>query len=121
MSFLLNFPLSEKRLHGHLEALCANLSFEHPTGRKAALGCLQQVASKFPQELLDEEADFLFLPLVTRLTGDEDSDCRQLASEVSRFVVEARAGKHHVSFLLLPSGDKRIAPRRLCSSKRQAC
>lgn len=82
VQFLIEYPLAEKRLRRHLESLVANLEFEHPTGRIAALNCFLRVVHRFPYQTLTSHAAYLFFPLVTRLTSDDDHSCRLLASEV---------------------------------------
>jgi len=87
VQFLLTFPMGKKRLRSHLESLCANLSFEHPSGRSAALQCLLRVAQSFPQKTLTAHADFIFLPVVARLASDEDSSCRSLACDLIQAIL----------------------------------
>jgi len=76
LQFLLDYPLGADRLKKHLQFLLTNLSYEHESGRLAALDMLGAVIEKFPGELLTDWAETLFLPLVTRLVNDQSSKCR---------------------------------------------
>ena len=74
--FLLDYPLGEKRLQGHLQFLLTNLNYEHENGREAALYMLETMLKKFPEQLVEAWSEILFLPLVTRLVNDNSSTCR---------------------------------------------
>jgi hypothetical protein len=49
----------EKRLEQHLQFLLANLSYEHASGRQAALDMLGVVLAKFPPELVSRWAEMV--------------------------------------------------------------
>jgi U3 small nucleolar RNA-associated protein 20 len=49
--FLLDYPLSPKRLRQHLNFVLGNLSYEHESGRLAAIDMLSVVVAKFPAEV----------------------------------------------------------------------
>lgn len=49
--FLLDYPLSPKRLKQHLNFVLGNLSYEHESGRLAAIDMLGAVIAKFPAEV----------------------------------------------------------------------
>lgn len=70
LQFLLDYPLGERRLRQHLEFLVRNVGYEHSTGRAAVLDLMSQVVAKFPLPVLEEQAEFFFLPLVTRLVNE---------------------------------------------------
>ncbi|PRW58885.1 small subunit processome component 20-like protein [Chlorella sorokiniana] len=78
LQFLLDYPLGEKRLQEHLQFLLTNLSYEHESGREAALDMLGVVLQKFPEQLVGQWAEMVFLPLVARLVNDPSSKCRQM-------------------------------------------
>lgn len=41
MSFLLNYPLSNRRLKQHVNFFITNLSYEHPEGRQSAINAVK--------------------------------------------------------------------------------
>eukprot|EP00271_Cylindrocystis_brebissonii_P004463 TRINITY_DN1612_c2_g3_i1.p1 TRINITY_DN1612_c2_g3~~TRINITY_DN1612_c2_g3_i1.p1 ORF type:complete len:2175 (-),score=483.44 TRINITY_DN1612_c2_g3_i1:572-6958(-) len=74
--FLLDYPLGPRRLQQHIDFMITNLGYEHASGRMAVLEMLQAMMAKFPQSLLDEQAEALFLPLVARLVSDPSREVR---------------------------------------------
>ena len=68
--------MGEKRFQQHMHKLMANLSYEHESGRLAAVDMLSVLSTKLPQELLATYAPLFFLPLVNRLVNDPSTTCR---------------------------------------------
>eukprot|EP00898_Chlorokybus_atmophyticus_P007671 jgi/Chlat1/7905/Chrsp67S07348 len=99
LQFLLDYPLGPRRLQHHLEFIVTNLMYEHSTGREAALEMLHLLVSKFPQVLLDEQAEFFFLPLVSRLVNDENATCRAMLATVMRLLMNRVSPNHRQQFL----------------------
>ncbi|TDH68660.1 hypothetical protein CCR75_007476 [Bremia lactucae] len=79
LTFLLEYPLGNKRLSHHLKFLVDNLSYGYATGRSAVLEALRSLLLKLPQDLVNARSQYFFLPLVLRLANDEASECRDLA------------------------------------------
>lgn len=52
----------EKRLQEHLQFLLTNLSYEHESGREAALDMLTVVLQKFPEQLVSQWAEMVRCP-----------------------------------------------------------
>ena len=50
VQFLLDYPLGERRLQQHLEALAANLEYQHASGRLSAMNCLRDVRLEISAE-----------------------------------------------------------------------
>jgi len=50
-TFLITYPLGEKRLTRHLEWIVANLEYPHPSGRLSILELIISVITKFPSEV----------------------------------------------------------------------
>ena len=92
VQFLLDYPLGERRLQQHLEALAANLEYQHASGRLSAMNCLRDVVSRFPAEAVEAQATFLFVPMVARLGADEDANCRRAAGEALTTLLKRVAG-----------------------------
>ena len=45
LQFILDYPLGTKRLQHHLQFLITNLSFEHESGRQAAVDTIKVIPS----------------------------------------------------------------------------
>jgi U3 small nucleolar RNA-associated protein 20 len=80
--FLLEYPLSDKRVDQSLQYLLKNMSFEYEGGRRAVLGCLQSVVEKFPPDVLSARAQLFFLRLSLQVVQDESAFCRAAAAKV---------------------------------------
>jgi len=82
VTFFVHYPLTTKRLRQHLDLLVANLDFEVESGRQSGLMMLRAILDKFPTEVLDEVASFLFFSLVQRLVNEDSGECRALVADV---------------------------------------
>jgi len=87
LQFLLDYPLGAKRLQQHLDFLVANLSYEHTSGREAVLEMLHVIILKFPSNVVDEQTETFFLPLVTRLVNDSDNQVRDMVGTVLKVLI----------------------------------
>ena len=110
--FLLDYPLSPQRLQSHVQFLLTNTSYEHESGRESALHMLSTILLKFPEEVINNWAEMLFLPLVVRLVNDPSSKCRELCSQciaqlLSRLLLDRRdlVWKYCIQWL---NGDGRL-------------
>lgn len=74
--FLLDYPLGPRRLAGHVQFLLTNLSYEHESGRLAAMDMLATLIAKAPREFVEEWGVAMALPLVTAMASDETSGGR---------------------------------------------
>jgi U3 small nucleolar RNA-associated protein 20 len=109
-TFLLEYPLGNKRLSRHLKFLIDNLSYGHATGRSAVLEALRSLLSKLPQDLVNARSQFFFLPLVLRLANDEASECRDLARAALSTLVRRLGNKElNESILLVATWWKQAA------------
>ncbi|CAM6068321.1 unnamed protein product [Sphagnum tenellum] len=99
LQFLLDYPLGPKRLQHHLDFLITNLGYEHASGREAALEMLHTVIMKFPETVVEEQAETLFLPLVTRLVNDSASHVRAMVGTVLK-VLMGRVGSRSIQRML---------------------
>ncbi|KAL4099384.1 hypothetical protein PRIC1_007190 [Phytophthora ramorum] len=100
-TFLLEYPLGNKRLSRHLKFLVDNLSYGHATGRAAVLEALRSLLTKLPQDLVNARSQFFFLPLVLRLANDEASECRDLARAALSTLVRRLGNKELNESILL--------------------
>ncbi|XP_022846936.1 small subunit processome component 20 homolog isoform X2 [Olea europaea var. sylvestris] len=88
LQFLLDYPLSEKRLQQHLDCLLnVRYDYEHSTGREAVLEMLHAIITKFPRITLDEQSDAVFMNLVVCLANDQDNKVRSMAAAAIKCLI----------------------------------
>ncbi|KAF9622576.1 hypothetical protein IFM89_032475 [Coptis chinensis] len=87
LRFLLDYPMSHKRLQQHLDFLLSNLRYEHSTGREAVLEMLHAIIIKFPRSTLDEQAQTFFLNLVVCLANDQDNKVRSMVGAAIKLLI----------------------------------
>lgn len=77
--------------------------YEHASGREAVLEMLHTIIMKFPDTVLEEHAEALFLPLVVRLVNDQANHIRAMVGTVLKVLmnrVSARALQRLLDFSL---------------------
>eukprot|EP00934_Nitzschia_sp_Nitz4_P007735 Nitzschia sp. Nitz4//scaffold189_size62959//48159//57102//NITZ4_006317-RA/size62959-snap-gene-0.12-mRNA-1//-1//CDS//3329539923//7725//frame0 len=74
--YLLDYPMGEDRFQQHLKQAVANISYEFQAGRISALQMLTALMERFPEEVLDNNAQLIFLPLVVQLVNENAKECR---------------------------------------------
>eukprot|EP00803_Ostreobium_quekettii_P010225 evm.model.scf_622.2 EVM.evm.TU.scf_622.2 scf_622:22710-43215(-) len=84
LQFLLDYPMANLRLTQHVRFMLSNLGYEYEAGRLEVLSLLNAVVRKFPQEVLEAQAELFFLPLVTRLVNESSPACRSSVGDVVR-------------------------------------
>ncbi|CAM9794656.1 unnamed protein product, partial [Ectocarpus sp. 12 AP-2014] len=84
LTFLLHYPLGEKRLQFHLNQIISGVSYEHAEGRLAALNLCSQLLRRLPEPNLDQLSSVFYLALVVRLVSDQAAECRAAASTAVR-------------------------------------
>lgn len=95
LQFLLDYPLGEKRLQQHLEFLLNNMQgYEHESGRLSALEFMGTLIAKFPLPVVEERADLLLLPLVTRMAADQAKSCRAAAMDCIKALLRRVPSQH---------------------------
>ncbi|KAJ8770561.1 hypothetical protein K2173_018052 [Erythroxylum novogranatense] len=99
IQFLLDYHLSGNYLQQLLDFLLSNLSYEHPTGRKAVLETLKDIITKFPKSFLDKHALPLFMNLVICLVNDNDNEIRSMAAKAIKLLT-GRASPHLLDTIL---------------------
>lgn len=88
VSFLINYPLGDKKLVTVLQQIIVNCSYEFEDGRLACLDLLALLAKVLPLPLLEDNCQLLFFPLTLRLINETSSKCRQKASYVLSLIVQ---------------------------------
>jgi U3 small nucleolar RNA-associated protein 20 len=72
ISFLLEYPLEEKRVEQHIYFLIKNLSYFREEGRYQILEIISLLIPQFPTEILDNFAFLLFLSLILRTVNEKN-------------------------------------------------
>lgn len=83
VSFMMNFPVGNKRLLAHLKQLVTNCSYEYETGRQSAMSVLQTIVKLFPLPVLQDVSTMIFFPMVQACVSDASAACRELAADVT--------------------------------------
>mmetsp|Transcript_111635 Transcript_111635/g.218818 ORF Transcript_111635/g.218818 Transcript_111635/m.218818 type:complete len:1033 (+) Transcript_111635:1-3099(+) len=82
VTFLVSYPLGEKRVASQLKQLINNCEFEFEEGRGAALRALVMLIKALPAPVLEDYAQMLFLPATLRVVNDKAAQCREQAAAV---------------------------------------
>eukprot|EP00731_Ephydatia_muelleri_P001007 Em0001g1007a len=117
MQFLLDYPLG-KKLQTYLELYIKNLGYAEQSGRESVLEFLVIVFKKFPEKVLNRDASFFFVPLVSQLVNDESSTCRQMIAEAIKTLlqkVDTVRRSEMVSLIQLWFGHDKLLHKRLAA------
>jgi U3 small nucleolar RNA-associated protein 20 len=57
-----------------------NIKYEHRDGRRSAIRMVSSLVDRLPLELVDNNIQLIFLPLVLQLVNDDAEDCRKAVS-----------------------------------------
>jgi U3 small nucleolar RNA-associated protein 20 len=93
--FLMEYPQAKNRFKKQLEFLLKNLRYDHVEGRQSVMEALNLVLTKVGDNILQDELDLLFLPLVHSMANDDSSDCRTMAGALVKKTFE-RADPQHL-------------------------
>ncbi|CAM9981843.1 unnamed protein product [Ectocarpus sp. 13 AM-2016] len=88
LTFLLHYPLGEKRLQFHLNQIISGLSYTHAEGSLAALNLCSQLLRRLPEPNLDQLSSVFYLALVVRLVSDQAAECHAAASTAVRTLLD---------------------------------
>ncbi len=77
LSFLLDYPLGNKRLEQHLQFFLSNMAYEHESGREASILLMEAIVRKFPQHVLNTWADKFFIFFITRIVNEGSRKLRE--------------------------------------------
>ncbi|KAK5582758.1 hypothetical protein RB653_004344 [Dictyostelium firmibasis] len=88
IDFLLFYPMGDTRLKQQITFLIKNLSYEYEHGRLVVLKTLIQIVERFPQEVLNQYALIIYVPLVVRLTSDPSPSCREMVASLIKQLIK---------------------------------
>ena len=86
-------------MKNQMSFLVKNLSYVYESGRLSVMELLNAVIQKFNDDLLDENADLLFVGLVMVLANDESAKCREKAAGLIKALL-GRIGEQQKSSLM---------------------
>ena len=81
-NFMIFYPLGEKRLEQHLRFIVRNLSYHTESGRESVLSLLAGIIDRFPEAIVNAQAEMFFLALVLRLINDDSQSCKRMTATV---------------------------------------
>jgi U3 small nucleolar RNA-associated protein 20 len=96
--FLMEYPQAKNRFKKQLEFLLKNLRYDHVEGRQSIMEALNLVLTKVGDNILQDELDLLFLPLIHSMANDDSSDCRTMAGALVKKVFERADSQHLKGF-----------------------
>ena len=85
--FLINYPLTPKKLDDHLEFVLTQLNYEYEDGRASALDMLSSIVTNFPFEFLLRHSGVLFLATSAMLVNDEAPNCRKMSATLIKLLL----------------------------------
>ena len=71
-----------------MKQIVLNIKYEYEDGRLSAISLLSTVIEKLPFPLLEENAQFFFLPLVLQLVNDVSEKCREAVANTISFIFQ---------------------------------
>eukprot|EP01134_Creolimax_fragrantissima_P003199 CFRG3199T1 len=99
ISFLMEYPLGAKLLQKWIKFCLKNLEYEFAHGRESMLEVIHKMVDCFPDEVLAEYVQVIYLPLVMRLINDDSSVCKEMASTIiKRLVARATAEQRDILY-----------------------
>lgn len=117
VNYLMDYPLG-KKVDGFVKFFVANLNYEVAAGRESAIQVLHAIVKRFPPEVLNKKAGYLFLSLGARLVNDESADCRKLVAEcVESLISKLDANNRNQLFdiILMLLADTKISHREMAA------
>lgn len=78
--FLLDYPQGKNRWAKQIKFLVKNLEYQHPEGRQSVIEAIGNLLAKLDSANAQETAAIVFIPLVLRMSGDENLQCREMAA-----------------------------------------
>ena len=76
--FLTERPISQKKLKRCLDYVLTNLEYEEESGRQSAARLVTLILRKFPREILNDLAEYFYLPIALALANEESKESKRL-------------------------------------------
>ena len=88
ITFLIDYPLEEKRVEQHVHHLIKNLTYVGKEGRLTVLEVIEKLIPQFPTPILDKYAFLLFLSMILRTVNESDPECKRCANSTLKLLLE---------------------------------
>ena len=89
ITFLIEYPLEEKRVEQHIHHLIKNLTYTTKDGRLTVLEVIEKLIPLFPTHILDKYGFLLFLSMILRTVNEGDTACKQKANTTLKSLLES--------------------------------
>ncbi|KXS20992.1 hypothetical protein M427DRAFT_499228 [Gonapodya prolifera JEL478] len=120
LQFLLDYPQGKGRLRKQMNFLVKNLTYEFESGRISVLEMLSAIFQKFPITILEEYSETVFLAVVLVVINDDSRECRRVASELCKKVLQRCFEAPHNAERLLTLAEKWFSPKSELQLRRTA-
>ena len=101
LQFLMEYPQGPKRLKKQYAFLIQNLDYVHQSGRASVLECVNTLLVKIGDKMIQEVISTFFVPIVMVLINDDWNDCREMAGQLLRKMMERADNERASSFITL--------------------
>ena len=78
MLYLTETPISRKKMKQCLDYILSNLEYQLESGRQSAARLTTLVIQKFPREILNDLAEYFYLPIALALANEESRSTKRL-------------------------------------------
>ena len=99
--FIKDYPHSKARFAKQLSFVVTNLTYPHQEGRQSVMELVHLLFTKLGEALVQEIMGAFFLPLITVVTNDDASTCREMAGALLKTCFERADPTQNQSFLAL--------------------
>eukprot|EP01034_Spumella_vulgaris_P023353 gene23353-29566_t len=82
VSFIINYPMGDKRVDSQMKQLLNNCSYEYEDGRCAAMDTLATLCKLLPVVELEKYATDIFLSMTLKVVNDKSGKCRVAAADL---------------------------------------
>jgi hypothetical protein len=82
VSFIINYPMGDKRVDSQMKQLLNNCSYEYEDGRCAAMDTLGTLCKLLPPVELEKYATDIFLSMTLKVVNDKSGKCRVAAADL---------------------------------------
>lgn len=117
VNYLMDYPLG-KKVDGSIKFFVSNLNYEVISGRESVISILLAIIKRFPNDILNAKAGYLFLSLGAQLINDESTDCRkQIANCIEALLIKLDLQKRNELFeiIVVLMDDKKLSHREMAS------
>ena len=97
LQFMLTYPLGTKRLQKHINFIVTNLEYSFESGRLSVMEYMNSMVIRYPDSVINEYGQLMFLALVLRVINDPAVKCREMAAVLAGRLLGRVGGDEFVS------------------------